>query len=359
MGGCPHTGEVAMFYKDLKKEIDSKKLRRAYLFYGEDEGLMQELSSGIRTLAGIAKDDVFNYVRLDGQKADLQEMEDALMTLPFMGEKKLVEIFRADFFAGGNAIAQWQAKIDLVAGLLKDPPEETILIVYYVTDLDKKDAKAKALEKKSHPQHSLVVKMPGLKRETVQDFLEDFLKKEAIEMSKPVQAYLREQFEGSLMELAQEVTKISQAALGRPVEKSDVDQLLVKTGNRHKYDLLDLVMAGKPREALELYNDLMDRRVKPHEILEPLGGRLREAYNYKIRLLGNMPRKQLMVEMNERMDWLVDRKCRLYGNMSLARIRFMFARLLEAEIRVKSQPTEVEREIELLVLNLAASGQIR
>lgn len=42
----------------------------------------------------------------------------------------------------------WQEKIKLISGFLENPPEDTLLLVYYITDQDKKDTKIKALEKK-------------------------------------------------------------------------------------------------------------------------------------------------------------------------------------------------------------------
>lgn len=343
-----------MYYSDLKKELGQGKLRRAYVLYGEDEGFIREIVGEIEKQSGISPDDIFNYIRLDGQKAELSELQDSLATLPFMGERKIVEVLRADFFHG-TAVRDAQAKIKLVSDFIQEPPQDTILVVYYITDQDKRDTKVKALDKKAHKTHSLVMKMPALKKENVSEFLEEYFRGKGLEVSKPLLTYIRENFEGNILQLEQEMDKILAYASGRPLEKRDIDLLMVKSGTRHKYDLLDMVLQGKAREAVMLYNELIYKRTEPHEILETCGYRLREAYNYRVRIAAGYPVKTIMDELGERMPWLAEKKISLYRMISLSRLSRMMTFLMEAEERMKGTPTDAEREIELLILSLATT----
>lgn len=344
-----------MYYNDLKKELSAGKLRRCYLLYGEDEGFIREIVEEIETKSGISPDDVFNYIRIDGQRAELGEIQGALMTLPFMGDRKLVEIFRSDFFAGTQSIREWQEKIKLISEFAADPPGDTILIVYYVTDQDKKDTKIKALEKKAHASHSVVLKMPVLKKENVTEYLDRFFRDRGMEVASPMQTYIRENFEGNILQLEQDLEKILAYSQGRAIEKRDIDRLMVKSGTRHKYDLLDMVIQGRAREAVQLYNELIYKRTEPHEILETTGWRLREAYNYKVRIAAGMPMAIIMKELNEHMTWLAEKKMATYRTVSLPRLSRMFQLLVDSEERMKGTPTDPEREIELLILALAGT----
>lgn len=344
-----------MYYNDLKKEIGQGKLRRTYILYGEDEGFIKEIVEEIEKKSGISPDDVFNFIRLDGQKAEMSDLQDSLLTLPFLGTRKLVEIYRADFFQGAASIKDYQEKIKLISEFVSDPPEDTVLIVYYITDQEKKDTKIKALEKKAHKDHSIVMKMPALKKENVAEYLDEYFKERNLEVSKPLLTYIRENFEGNILQLAQDMDKILAYSKGRNIEKRDIDLLMVKSGTRHKYDLLDMVMQGKAKDAIELYNELIYKRTEPHEILETCGYRLREAYNYKIRIASGTPTKTLMDELNERMPWLVEKKIALYRNISLARLSKMFSLLIDAEERMKGTTTNSEREIEMLILSLSGT----
>lgn len=347
-----------MYYNELKKELGQGKLRRAYVLFGEDEGFIREVVEEIRQRSGIPPDDIFNFIRVDGQKAEMGDLQNSLLTLPFLGQRKLVEIYRADFFQGTAASRDWQDKIRLIEGFVSDPPEDTLLILYYVTSQEKKDTKIKALEKKAHPRNALVMKMPPLKKENVADFLEHYFQEKQMEIAKPLLAYIRECFEGNILQLEQDLDKLLAYTKGRNIEKRDIDLLMVKSGTRHKYDLLDMVMAGKAKDAVELYNELIYKRTEPHEILETCGFRLREAYNYRIRIASGHKTQDIMADLDERMPWLVEKKINLYRNMSLQRISRMFSLLVDSEERMKGTPTDAQREIELLILALAGTQNL-
>ncbi len=344
-----------MYYNELVKEIKSRKLRNAYIFYGDDEGFIKELVEDIRSISGVSQDDIFNSIRIDGQKVAFSDMENSLHTLPFMGDRKLVEIFRADFFSGQQQYENASEKIKLITDFVSNPPDDTILVLYYITDQDKKDTKIKTLDGKAHKIKSVVMKMPQVKKENIDEFIAEYFKSNNKEISKPVQAYIKESFEGSILQLEKNLDKILSYTEGRSIEKEDVNKLITKSGTRHKYDLMDMIVSGKARDAIELYNELIFKRVEPGEILESIGTRLREVYNYKVRLAAGMKQDQLMAELNEKFPWLVAKKSTTYNAVPLERIKRMFEYLIETEERFKGTGTDPEREIEMLILSLCST----
>ncbi|PKK38742.1 hypothetical protein ABB02_02048 [Clostridiaceae bacterium JG1575] len=348
-----------MKYQELVQEIKNRGLRRAYVLYGEDEGQIREVVELIEEKVAVASTDVFNYIRLDGQKAEWSALQDALWTLPFLGDKKFVEIYRADFFTGNAVYKDWEQKIRLVEDFLKEPPKETTLVVTFLTELEKKDSRVKALEKKADSKLCAVVKFPALKKENALQFIDHYLTVENRSLSPHLKTYLKESFEGSLLQLEQDLDKIFAYCAGREVEKRDVDLLLTQSGTRHKYDLTDLVLSGKAKEAVLLYNELMEKRGDPHEILETIGWRLREAYQWRVRIACGLPLTAIMKELNERLPWLAERKMNTYRTLSLRRLSQMFRLLVQTEERMKGSPTDPFREMEMLILTLCATHSIR
>lgn len=344
-----------MIYNELIKELKSGKLRNAYILYGEDEGFIKESIDRIKEISGISEGDIFNFVRLDGQKVSFSDMENAIFTLPFMGGKKLVEIFRCDFFSGSSSIESWNEKINLIREFCENPPEDTILVVYYILDQDKKDTKIKQLDNTAHKTMSAVVKMPQIKKDNIDEFIRDYFSEKGLEIPRPIIVYIKDSFEGSIFQLEKNLDKLYAYTIGRTITKQDVNLQIIKSGTRSKYDLMDMIVEGKGKDALELYNDLIFKRTDPAEILETIGTRVREVYNYKVRLLSGFTQQQIMKDLNERFTWLVDKKCRMYRNVPLERIKKMTDYLIESEERFKSTGTDREREIELLILALCGA----
>ena len=84
-------------YDILEKNIKSNKIDNSYIFCGQDEELIKE---GVNQLVKpfVQEDMVdLNYIRIDGNTVSSEEVINACETMPFMGEKKVVVLFRANF----------------------------------------------------------------------------------------------------------------------------------------------------------------------------------------------------------------------------------------------------------------------
>lgn len=340
---------------ELEKELKSGKPRQCYFLYGEDEGFIKETVDKIKNVLGIDTEDIFSYTKLNGQNLDSERLFDELTMLPVMTDRKLIEIIRADFFSGDRQYKNSDVMMKEIGEFMSDPPENIYLIIYYVTSLEKKDTKIKALEKKTENSSSAFVKMPSVKKEQIEDFLEDYFREKDINVTRPVLAFIRETFEGNIMQLRNDLDKIIAYAGKRAITREDVSLLITKSSTRHKFDLLDLIMEGRPREAMELYNELIYKRAEPVEILEGLGSRIREAYNYKVAQGLSMDVKEGMEYLGERFTWLYERKKKTYGRITAESLNRMFKRLIEAETKFKSTSTDQKREVELLILSVSSA----
>lgn len=81
-----------MNYKEFIDRAKNRNLKPVYLFYGEEEYLIDYT---MKTVKDIFIDESFeplNYVVLDGKEIDFETIINACETLPFMSEKKIVII---------------------------------------------------------------------------------------------------------------------------------------------------------------------------------------------------------------------------------------------------------------------------
>lgn len=81
----------------LENEVKKGQVDNSYIFCGLDEELIKE---GIEKIVNKVLDKNFldlNYIRLDGMITTIDEIINACETMPFLGEKKVVVIYRANF----------------------------------------------------------------------------------------------------------------------------------------------------------------------------------------------------------------------------------------------------------------------
>ena len=84
-------------YEVYESEVEKGKINNGYIFCGLDEELIKDAIELIvkRTIQDDFKD--LNLIRIDGMNTTFDEIMNACETLPFMSEKKVVIIYRANF----------------------------------------------------------------------------------------------------------------------------------------------------------------------------------------------------------------------------------------------------------------------
>ncbi len=171
-------GDGMINFVDLENRIKENKFENYYIFCGFNENMIKK---NIKDIIDKNVNEDFgdlNYFKYDGNTVQYDEIFNACETLPFMSEKKVVVIYRADFLTdktknvnkNGNEIIK---KLQDYAARV---PPHCILIMYYVYDNDREklSSKVRKLDKKA-----CVVEFTKLKGAMLQKRLRKCLIKEA------------------------------------------------------------------------------------------------------------------------------------------------------------------------------------
>ena len=143
-------------YDVFEKEVKKGNIKNSYIFCGLDEGLIKD---SVKLLSKPFINDGLgdlNYIKLDGLNVTIDEIVNACETMPFMSEKKVVLVYRANFLKDKTDSAGTKLYNE-VKEYLKDIPPYTLLIMYYVfsdkRDTPKKNKKLMALDKITNIVH--------------------------------------------------------------------------------------------------------------------------------------------------------------------------------------------------------------
>ena len=356
-----------MKYWDLTKELKEGKLRSAYLIYGDDEGFANNIVKEVRKLSKVSETDVFNFIRLDGLKADLNELTSAISTLPVMSDKKYVEIFRADFLTGSRNIKDANEKICLVKDLFANPPEDMVLMVYYSynNELERNDNKIKQIESKANLNNAAIVKLPSMAKEVkknnsirneiINNTVNEIFSERKLTAPKFVVPFLRDFFDSNVDVLENDLNKILNYVGDRQVERTDFEKLMTKSGNMHIFNLTSLIVSGKTKESIELYHELLPKMKNPIELLGILGNKIREAYNYKVAIASSSNTFEVMKKLNISSEWFANQRIEEYKNISFERLNKMFHYLIEGEVKLKSASSNPENDMELIIIMISSA----
>ena len=80
--------------------IKKNDLKGCYILYGPDENLIKDAVTKVENTVVDENFRELNLVKFDGMKVQFEEVMNACETLPFISDRKLVVVFRANFLGG-------------------------------------------------------------------------------------------------------------------------------------------------------------------------------------------------------------------------------------------------------------------
>lgn len=221
-------------------------------------GLQERLHEVKRVF--VAEHGDFALEQLDGSETTYERMTEAIQSLPFLTDKKLVILF------GPGNEKSFNENIETV---LKNVPEQTDLFLVE-PKLDKRTAYYKYLKK-----HTEFEEFSELDERTLAVWAVSHAKDQGSALNIADAKYLVERVGVSQSRIANELTKL--LLEGGAVTRHAIDDLVERTPQSKIFDLLDAAFAGHASKAIALYEEQRTQRVEPQEILAMIGWQLRQV----------------------------------------------------------------------------------
>ncbi len=190
----------------LESEIKKNNISNGYIFCGLDEELIKiSINSIIDNV--IEKDFLdLNLIRLDGLETSFEEIENACETLPFLGDKKVVVVYRANFLKEKPDKDGVKTYTEILK-YIKDLPPHTILIMYYLFN-DKRDTPKKNKKLGVLDKYVKVVHCDKLKKDKYYKKVEDLFKDKGRPIGKIQLRYFADKVQNNFDIIKREVDKL-------------------------------------------------------------------------------------------------------------------------------------------------------
>ena len=122
-------GKENLDFDALHLAVKHKKFAPVYVFYGNEEFLIEE---SIKTVVENAIDDglrEFNFDTVYGNEIDIQGLLSLLLLLPVMSQKRVVVMRNSEKFLNKLSRSKKEKDATLFINYLKKPNPDTILII--------------------------------------------------------------------------------------------------------------------------------------------------------------------------------------------------------------------------------------
>ncbi|MGG7176539.1 DNA polymerase III subunit delta [Clostridium paraputrificum] len=335
-------------YDIFEKDVKNKSIKNSYILCGSDEELIKD---GIKLLSKPYIDDGLgdlNYIKLDGLNTTMDDIMNACETMPFMGEKKVVLVYRANFLKD-KADSSGVKLFNEVKEYLKDVPPYTLLIMYYLFG-DKRETPKKNKKLMSLDKITTIVHFDKLKRDRFIKKVEDIFKEKGQNIGKVELRYFCERVQNNFDIIKREIEKLISYTNGREIKREDIDKLIPAKSEEDIFDLIDLISQRKIEKAIDIMNELLFRADQHMLIITSIENQFKKLYGIKVGMQQGKKVDDFVSELRVP-AFVCEKLMNLSSKFSLRQLEGLMKLCIETEGRLKSTGIDKTMELELLLLN--------
>jgi DNA polymerase-3 subunit delta len=291
----------------------------------------QELSR--RVAAFIAEHDDMAVERLDGEEASADRMREALQSMPFLTDRKLVVLREA-----GKQKAFAEAITDILPQIA-----DTTDVILYEPKLDKRSSYYKTLKKETDFQDFTPLDAGGLARWAV-----EYAKEQGGALTISDASFLINRI-GPLQQLLQsELHKL--LSYDEHISRQTIELLVEPTPQSTVFELLDAAFSGNAKRAFTLYKEQRALKVEPQAIIAMLGWQLHILAVVKAGGTRSVDDIAKAAKLN---PFVVRKSQALTRKLDMPRIRQLITDLLQLDMQLKRSSLDADEALQFYLLAMA------
>lgn len=242
--------------KQLLEDIKTGQFRQAYLLYGQEAYLRNQYRDRLKA-AMVQEGDTMNFSSFQGKDINPAQIIDLAETMPFFADRRVILIQDSGWFKkGGEALADY----------LKTPSPTTFFI-FAEAEADKRNRLFKAVK-----EAGCAVEFSTQDETTLKRWILGRIKKENKAISRSGLDFFLQKTGSDMENIDKELEKLFCYTLKKDaITEADIDAVCTQQMTGKIFDMIEAVAAGRQKEALQLYYDLLALKEPPMRILFLIG----------------------------------------------------------------------------------------
>ncbi len=323
------------FYKSLKE----RRFAPVYFFHGAEEYLIQQYVDDLVSAALSEVDRDFNLTVLYARETDGATLINTAAAFPMMAERRVV-------VAKEVHELQEQGRALLLKYILKPSPTTCLVL----TSSESSKA-AEFIKKVSAAAFTLEAK--PLYENQVGPWLEAFVKKRGLSITREAAMLLQSEAGSSLRQLVNEIDKVELRLQGRrPIEVADVEAVVGRSRQFTVFELRDAVAERNLKKALRILKRLLDYGERPIGLLAALSAHF--AALAKAKEMDRRTPPEEMARILRTAPFFCEKYLRQAALYSSEQLATVFELLMQADQQLKSSYLKPEMVLQLLIVEITS-----
>ena len=318
----------------VAEDLKSGELKNIYLLYGEEAFLKKQNVDRLLHYL-VPEDDGMNFARIDGKKADVEQIMGFADTMPLFAERRVVLVSDSGFFKSGNA-----ALNDYVKHL---PPTTYLLFA-------EKEVGGTTALFKTVKEIGRVVEYSEMTEDELRIQVVRILKREGRQMRASTFSYLLMKTGTDMTNIASELEKLICYTMGREeITEADIDAVVTSRIEEHVFVLTNAIAEKKQKKALDSYYEMLALKASPMGIISLLAGQFNRMLKVKdLRSIG-MDQKQIEAKLKMK-AYAVQENGRLASRFTMEELKQALEDCVRAEEAVRTGRMSDRLSVETLII---------
>ncbi len=340
-----YTAERAL--QELKSDIRGKTPRRLYVFFGEEQFLLNHYLGMLKKLLIESLTESFNFHRFTSENFDVQALADSVENLPMMAESTMVQVEDVDFYK------QDESARNRITQILSDIPDYcTVVLIYKTVELKHDKRYAKLYE--AFKSNATEVEFPKQSQRDLVSWIGRHFAAAQKKIAPELCAYLIDITDGTMTSLAGEISKISAYSGAEIVTRSDIDAVVEPALDAVVYDMTNLLGKGDYGAAMVCLQKLLKMQEEPIKLLGAIGGHFRNLAAARV-LLDNGKGASELMKLRGLRDFAARKTMESAKLFSQNFCQQATELIVQTDYAMKTSFDDKDRLLELLILQL---GQV-
>ena len=326
-----------------------------HILIGEDDYSIRQALEDIKKDIGDPTALMTNTIVLDGRQVTAEQLHNACGTIPFLAEKRLVivegifERFEPKNRSGRKKTEHspdQNNECQTIADSIKQIPDFTELVL-----TDGRVGNNNPLLR----ELSAITRVRSytlLKETQLYQWIEKRVAETGGSISPQAISLLIRFVGNDLWLMSNEVDKLSLFTGGRRIEEDDIRAVVSYAQEANVFTMIDAAIEFRIGTAQELLQQLLKQGVVPAQLLVMLSRQVRIIYQIKDMRNKKKTRNEIQNKLGLSSDFVLRRAWQQADKYSLARLKEVYHRLLEADLSIKTGQYDGELALNILVTEL-------
>ena len=271
-------------FENVEKELKNGKINSIYLFYGEEQYLIEIAVKRIKNIFGECIKGI-NYILID--ETNITELISDIETPSFGYQKKLIVVKNSNLFKKegkrkSSELSNFKEKLGKYIMQNMDIISESVILVFMEQEVEKQEL-LQIIDK-----NGVVCKVDYQKPITLIPRIKEICRMYNVTIENSEVQYFIENVGTKLQDIINEIRKlIEYVGNGGKIQKEDIDKLSTKNLESVIFDLTDNLGKRNIKESIIVLKNLVYEKEPIQKILITLYNHFKRLYFTKIALKNN------------------------------------------------------------------------